>query len=318
MPEVQVEKTVTLDLLSQQGPALSSTDDMPVVETKPDAANEGSPPAPESEEEEGKTEAKSDAPQKPEDSSASAKAKPAKGVQKRIDELTRQREEAQRRAEAAEAREKLALEALKGRPEQKPEPKAEDESEPKKPAKSEFTDPDAYEAAVDEYIARKAEWTARREVDKRIAEQNQKAMDEAIKRQEEAVRQAHQARRTKALEKYPDFAEVAETEEVSVPMPVAIAIQHAEEGPDLQYYFGKHPEEAKRMFDLNPAAQLVELGKIAAKLVAPAKSVSNAPPPIKPLKPDVSSARSSDEEPSMEEYAARRKPELQKQMSGRR
>ena len=42
---MELKKPATLDILPAGAPALSSTSDMPVVEIKPDASNEGAPPA---------------------------------------------------------------------------------------------------------------------------------------------------------------------------------------------------------------------------------------------------------------------------------
>jgi len=45
MPDVVIEKPITLDLLPQKAPALSATSDIPVIETKPDASPDPNPAA---------------------------------------------------------------------------------------------------------------------------------------------------------------------------------------------------------------------------------------------------------------------------------
>lgn len=327
MPDVSIEQKPTLDLLSIETPSLSSTNDMPVVETKPDATNEGKPPeqkpAPEEAKvaapDEGKKPAES-APAETPDEDAAANAepkKPAKGVQKRIDELVKQREDAERRADA-ERQEKLRLLALveKGK-EDKPaaeEPLA-------RPTRTAFASDEAYEAALDEYIEAKSAATAQREIQKTIAEQRQKAEQEAVEKGQREVQAAYKARVEKILEKYPDYHEVAESPDVQVSMPIAHAIVASEHGPDIQYYLGKNPAEAQRISALSPVQQLVELGRLVAKFETPAKAVeppekpkpvlSAAPKPIKPLEAgsEAQSRKSPDEE-SMEEYATRRQKEL--------
>ena len=87
MPDVVIEKGVTLDLLDQTKPDLSSTSDKPIIETKPDVAKPAAAPDKAQDADDSAT------PDKPADAAASAEPKkPAQGVQKRIDELTRQRE----------------------------------------------------------------------------------------------------------------------------------------------------------------------------------------------------------------------------------
>ena len=95
---------VKQDILDLHTPALSATSDMPVIETNPDASpKEEAKPEPTAPVEAAPAAEKSEesaTPEQPDDPSAEPEPKKAKGVQKRIDELTRQREDERRRAEA--------------------------------------------------------------------------------------------------------------------------------------------------------------------------------------------------------------------------
>lgn len=317
---MEIEKGITLDILDTRGvPALSSTSDVPVVENKPDAspAVPDTSAAPSPDPEDGKTPAESATAEQPGDTPASDAPKKAQGVQKRLDELTKQREDEKRRALAAEERLDRALAALEratGKPAEEAK-KAIDESDPEpvKPAKLGYDDLDAYEAALSEYVDQKAAWVARREVKAARAEDDKQRKDAEIAGEQQKARDAYRTRREKVKEKYADFEQVAESPDVTVSGVIAQAILHTEEGPELQYYFGRNPEEAKRVSALNPYHQLVELGKIAQRLnEPPAKpQVSAAPKPITPVRSTATVAKSPEEE-SMEEYAARRKAELAK------
>ena len=316
---METEKQVVLDLLDTNSPALSSTDDVPKVETKPDATpakEEVVPAAPEKAETE--TSATSD---KPEDSSATPEEakKPAKGVQKRIDELTRQREDERRAREAAEARELRILAALEKATGVTEKPKDTD-TEPVRPQESAFQNPQEYDAAVENWIAARSEWIADRKVAQKFEEQNRRTAEERQAAQVKKVQEDFQKRVDKAKEKYADFSEVAESPDVMVSFPMSYAILNAEEGPEIQYFLGKNPAEAKRISEMNivdhngntvpdVARQLVELGKIVNKLTIPTRPVSAAPAPIKPISKASEHEKSAEEE-SMEEYAARRKKEL--------
>jgi hypothetical protein len=328
---MEIKKETTIDLLDINAPALSATSDMPVIETKPDATNQGKPPAlteskpadekPKAEvaaADEVKTPAESATAETPdEDAAASDSPKKAKGVQKRIDELVKQREDAERRAEA-ERQEKLRLLALVekgGKTEEKPAP---EEKTLVRPSRQQFESQEGYEAALESYIEAKATDTANRAVEARIQAERDKAQREEIERGQRATHEAYQARVAKAVEKLPDYRAVAESPDVQVSIPVAHAIANSEQGPEIQYFLGKNPDEAKRILALHPAKQLVELGKIEARLEAEASKpaaepkpaekpkpvVSAAPKPIKPL--EAASESQTVKEPSemsMEEYA---------------
>ncbi len=317
MPDVTIEKAPTLDLLDTKSPALSATSDMPLIETKPDALPDPKETAAPIEAE---TTEEPAPPETPDDSSASDKpeGKPkSQGVQKRIDELTSNWREAERRAEA-ERTEKLRLLALVEQG--KPAPKPEVEDAPQRPQRSNFTDPTAFEEALADYADEKAAWSAKHAVKEALAENERVTQQRQIEEGQRAAREAYVGRVSKAQEKYPDYKDVAESPNVTVTIPMAQAILHSEHGPDIAYHLGKNPEEAKRIASLNPVQQLVEVGLIVAKLTAPAPApavpapkpaVSAAPKPIKPLESKASPVAKSPEEESMEEYAARRHKELE-------
>lgn len=335
MPEVAVKKEAVLDILDTKSPALSTTSDMPVIETKPDASNEGKPPetkaAPEEKKPEGKTQGESATP--PAESAADDEEpakKPAKGVQKRLDELTRQREEAERRAKAAEENLRLALE---GRERAKPpepdreEPKQdlEEEPEPTRPNRADFSEPDAWDAAILKYADDKAAWTARREVKAANAAFLKKQQEQAQRDAQSAVIAAHNERVEKAKAKREDWAAVAESQEVKISVPMAHAIITSDDGPEIQYYLGSNPKEAERIAALPVPMQLRELGRISMMLeakgappapaapsapAAPPKPITSAPAPVKPAASGATDTQKSPDEMSMEEYAAYRKPQL--------
>ena len=322
---MEIVKQTTLDLLDQQSPALSSTNDIPVIETKPDSTpapaepEKKEVPAPEVKEAAPEKEKKAEesAPSdKPEDPTASDEPKKAKGVQKRIDELVRRENDERRRAEAAEARLDRALAALeKGVSKDAKQTIDEKDPEPQKPVKGD--NPEAYDQALEEYIGARSSWTARREVAASLAEAEKKRVDEDFALQVKHTQESYRARVEKAKEKYADYTEVAESPDVQVSIAMASAIAHSEDGPEVAYFLGKNPTEAERISKLRPELQLLELGKISAKLSTPEtpKPVSKAPQPGKPIKAS-SEVTKSPEEESMEEYASRRRKELSDRRPG--
>ena len=312
-----IKQGLVLDILDQQAPpALSSTSDMPVIETKPDST-----PAPKEPEKE------TAVPEKAEQSSESAtdateeesgqqteEEKIPRGVGKALAELRQQRREAEARAKAAEENLRLALERQKPA---EPEPI---QDELVKPTRDTYSDPDAYDAAMLAYAEALAESRAKREVEKMRAEEAEKARTAAEEVSARARLDAYNARVEKARQAHADFDEVAKSPDVQVSMPVVHAIMTHDQGPEIQYYLGEHPAEAARILAMTVetpsgpqpdiARQLMEVGLIVAKLNAPqvqAQPVTKAAPPIKPLKSTPAPEDKDPAEMSMPEYAAWRK-----------
>jgi hypothetical protein len=86
----------------------------------------------------------------------------------------------------------------------------------------------------------------------------------------------------------------------------------AENGPDVAYHLGKHPDEAKRIAGLAPGRQIFEIARLSEKLtVAPKTNVTKAPDPIRPHRPSSAPAnQKSPEDMDMNEYAAHRQAAL--------
>ncbi|MGH9425561.1 MAG: hypothetical protein ACRD2L_04545 [Terriglobia bacterium] len=298
---MDIEKQDILDLNS---PLISTTSDIPVIETKPDATPEAVTAEPEKAKEvETKTAEEATAETEEEPGAAPEKPKGTpKGVQKRLDELTRRIEE--------ERREKLRLLALVEGHQTQPKEEVEvTEPEPVRPSKADYPEQDAWDGALMSYADAKAQWTARKEVKSLLEQERRTQVERSQKDAQEQARLAYSQRVEKVKSKYADFDEVAGSPDVSVPMAVAHAIVQAENGPELQYYFGSHPEEAKRLTDLSPALQLVELGRIAAKLDQPVvkPKLSNAPEPLKPLKAGDTPKAVNLQDADMDAYVAARK-----------
>lgn len=314
MPEIV--KPITLDLLDSVGPgapALSSVTDVPVVETKPDAQNEGKPPdvqaVPPKEEVKEETKTEGEAEQQEESATSSTdeqSGQPTKGgvprgVGKKLAELTKRLDE-----ERSERLRLLGLLEKQVAPAPKEEPQ--DEAEPQAPRKSDFLDPDLWDQAMLTYAKDYASWSTKQAIARKTEEDRRQAETTKIREEQDQTVKAYFDRETKVKEKYPDYDEVA-NRPVMVPAEVVKAIVNWPIGPEIKYYFGQNPQEAERFMQLPVQQQTYELGLIAAKLTVPPqpKPVSAAPPPIKPLKGASESVGLSLEEMGMEEYAAARR-----------
>lgn len=196
-----------------------------------------------------------------------AEVKPKKGIEKRFSELTA-------RAKAAEqyaARLEHMLERFQ-QPAQPPQP----EQPQGKPTREQF------DYDEDRYLEALTDW--------KLQERLQRQQEESYKRQREVESHRRQQDYSTRVEKtnvagmtkYGDYdAVVLENPELVVTNIMADAMTMTDVGADIAYHLGKHPQEAQRISQLPPQAQILEIGYLATKLKTPApKRTTSAPPPI--------------------------------------
>ena len=128
--------------------------------------------------------------------------------------------------------------------------------------------------------------------------------------QAQKVAQDWQSKVEKVRAVAPDFDEAfANVAEITFAQSTLDAVAGHEKGAEIAYLLGKDPVKAYQIASLPPMQQLMALGEIAAKtnLTKP-KTVTNAPPPVKPV-----SGKSSIVDPnslSMKEWVAYRNKQL--------
>lgn len=196
---------------------------------------------------------------------AEAEDKPRKATAKdRIDELTRLRREAERDAEYWKAK---ALQAPEPKVET-PEPKAE------RPDASQYDAGEFDPRYVEDLAAHMAEQAVKKHLDQFEQRNKQQSTD-----------REWQSRLEQAAEALPDFEEKvlvgAQRGDWACSQEMGEALRVSDKGPELAYHLASNPAEAARLYRLSPALQLMELGKLEAKLTAPkAKTLTEAPTPI--------------------------------------
>lgn len=217
-----------------------------------------------------------------------------KGVQKRIDRLTREKYQLQ-----------AQLEVLRQQP-QAPQQRQQQDAPAAAPKLDQF-------ASIEEYIDAMAEHKAAQKADevfrKRDAEQS------ATKQQQESarVREGFTKAMDDARTAYDDFDDVVDNPDVPISQGMAEAIMRSKNGADVAYYLGKNPDEAVRLANLDPFSAAVEIGRLAATIVRPQpRKASNAPPPIQPIGARATPV-SDPEKMSTEEWLKWRNGQLKKQ-----
>lgn len=215
----------------------------------------------------------------------------AKGVQKRIDELTSNWRTAERDRDYWR---ELALKSAQ------PEPKpVEQPASTGKPAL------DQYES-YDEYVEALADWKyEQRALQER--ERSQKQQQEQT--QAEKVR-SFQARADAVRETHPDFDQVVTNPTLPISQAMADAAYASEKGPEILYHLGQNPQEADRIYRMSPIEAAMAIGRIEATLSRPARTKSSAPEPIEPVS-GVGGVQSVDpDRMTMEQYASWRIKQL--------
>lgn len=228
-----------------------------------------------------------------EDDSESAPRK--KTFQERINELTRARREAERRAEALDARlRELETETAL----QDPAPQT--ESAQTAPSQ-ERPDPDDYEFG--ELDSRYIAAVVRHETDLRINAYRQQLAAEAAERANAAEREEMQRRFREHVErgskKYVDYYEkvVVGAEHSTWPLSAEMGqlIVQSDVGDEVAYHLASHPAEAERLYRSSPVEQARFFGQLEARFTAAdsaagtAKKGSTAkapkaPPPVTPAR----------------------------------
>jgi hypothetical protein len=233
-------------------------------------------------------------------------------VNKRFSKVTRERDEATRREREANENLRRALEALERanggkKPEATPTPTPPADDIGEEPEPPEFIDPEQYQRDMAEYTRKVTDRTVKLQLRTERANQEREAAERANQEKMQAHARTWNERRTKALDEMPDYAEVAENPALHVTDTMAIAITSSEHGPKIAYHLGQHPDVAERIAKLPNALQLMEMGKLEVQITAPKlPKVSKTPEPIKVTTGTGEPQAKSDDELSMEEYAAKR------------
>lgn len=222
---------------------------------------------------------------------------PPDKVQKRIDEITWKKSEAERERDYWRGK----AEALTKPPEPEPEPVIPTVPQPRQ---EDFETYEQYDEAL-------FDWRYQQRVMKERAE----TQKEEAKRQAQEFQERANTWAEEGSEKYPDFATVALKEPRDggpmISQFMAGAIQDSEMGHEIAYYLGQNVKEAARIAKLPPIAQVREIGRLEFKVTAPKiKDTTQAPAPTAPVG-GKESPSIKPEDMTYEEYKAYRNKQLQ-------
>jgi hypothetical protein len=197
-------------------------------------------------------------------------------LEKRFSELTKQRKDAEARAEELERR----LAAIEGKQAQPAQAQPESVQKPT---------PDNYRDAF-EYAEALSQWSAEQALLKREQEVKQKEFEV----QKQKVIQTWQQKLETTIAELPDYEAMVASSNVKVNDTVRDAILESDVGPRILYELASDDEIAEKLSTMTTASALKLIGKLEAKfekteepVKAEKKTVaakSKAPEPIRPLR----------------------------------
>lgn len=137
-----------------------------------------------------------------------------------------------------------------------------------------------------EEIAERAAWKVQQREQEKAEARLQAERDTAAAEQSRRLSAAWEESIEDARERIPDFDQVV-TDKTPIHARAAPFIVESEKGADIAYWLGKNEKAAQDLFNkfnTAPAQALIELGRIEARLSAPApKTLSTAPKPAPTL-----------------------------------
>jgi len=209
------------------------------------------------------------------------KPKPKRGVQKRIDKLTKRvREQERLISDLQQPREQVAA----------------------APNRDDFDDYELFiEAKVDHQAG------------VRIAQMEAKQRDTAAQ-QNHADASAHFEQSRDDLvdagsETYSDFSEVALSENLEISPTMAEALLASNQGHDLWYHLGKNPGKAEKIASMSAVQQVLAIGELAVSLKT-AKKPSNAPKTTKSVGSRGSSSADPSDKSDIKEWMSKRNKQI--------
>ena len=202
------------------------------------------------------------------------------GLQKRINKLVRQREDAKREKDAALAE----LEQLKA---QLQSQQSQPTQDPVAPREDDFDDYGKYMEAL-------ADYKADMKIKSYVENQNQQKvqqLEQTVQNSEQAFKQS---RIEEASQKYQDFSEkVLQNNDLAITQAMSEAMFKSDNFAEIAYHLGSNPEvayEIAQRVGNDPYAAAREIYSLESKvqnavIPPPKPNVSGAPDPISPVKP---------------------------------
>ena len=204
-----------------------------------------------------------------------AKAGTDPAVQKRIDQLTREKRELDEAFEA-EYNARIAAEAKLKDALKEPETAPVKAEEAKRPRLSDFKTAEEFDTAMDVYEAQQ------RKSIQAQAEQAARAQA-AIERSNEELNKRYEQAKEEIGGDFEEVIKAANESKLAPPEHIQAALREGEYGVHVAYYLAKNPDELKRLEGLSQVRAVAEIGKLEMRFAKSAEDVDE-PEKAKPSK----------------------------------
>jgi hypothetical protein len=211
-----------------------------------------------------------------------AKAGTDPAVQKRIDQLTREKRELDEAFESEYNARILAeqqLRDLKKEPETAPV-----KAEEKRPRLADFKTAEEFDAAMDVY-----ENTQRDRI--RVEAEQAARAQAAVERANEDLGKRYQQAASDIGGDFEEVIKAANESKLTPPEHIQAALREGEYGVHVAYYLAKNPDELKRLEGLSPVRAVAEIGKLEMRFAKSAEAEPEAEKPKARAKPTVETTR---------------------------
>jgi len=138
------------------------------------------------------------------------------------------------------------------------------------------------------------------------AKERSYALQQLSQREQAELAQIWADQESDARQRYADYDAVTRNPDLPITQAMVQMMAASDKGADIAYHFGTNPQEAARIAQLPPMQMAREMGLIEAKVSLPkAPTQTQAPDPVKPVKPKATATKDP-AKMSMSEYIAAR------------
>jgi len=234
------------------------------------------------------------------------------GVQKRIDQLTREKYELKGHLDATQRRlAEIESRSIQAPAQTPPEPEQRLEK-PARPTLEQFDgDYEAHADALATFTEQMIAFNDQTRREEAAAERTRYEQEANENRRRATLAESWNEKLQRGVQAHTDFDVVARNPDLPVSPVMGEAIQSSDNGEEVLYHLGKNPEQAMRIAGMSEAQQIIEIGRLSGRLegqsAAPAQGgnkVSAAPTPTTPTRGTGSSPTKDPSKMSFAEYKA--------------
>jgi hypothetical protein len=225
-------------------------------------------------------------------------------VQKALDRLAGQRDQAIEAAQRAAYERDVIAAAMQQLVQQGKQPQGQPAPQAEPPKPENYTNALDYQRAVAGFEAKQAaQQTVRQAMGQFVGALQQQANANAVQAQSAAINASYSKALEGAQERFADWEDTVISSQLPVPPSLELAIKGSNDPAAVLHYLASNPQVHSSLVNLAPWQQVYEVGRIAGQMT-PRPVPSKAPPPAKPVGGKTSPAAPPMDDMSPAQYKA--------------